>query len=478
MKKTLVICLAVIFGLNFSSCIKEDNPLLSAEKSVLSFKFENLNPVVTASIDQTTKQITAVVPPGTVLTELVPTILVSDKSSVNPPSGSTQNFTGPVIYTVTAENTTSEQYTVNVSVDATGTETLSGTMSANRVLTKRNNNIDYVIDGELYIDGNALLTIEPGVKIAFSGIYSGIVVGENAGLKMAGTANEPIILTGPVNNNNKGAWAGIRYRSNRADNLIEYVHIINAGNTNSEAALYLEYTARVSVKNTMITRSLEYGVLVWGGKFSEFSNNTISECEKAPIWADRVEVLGTINNSNAFINNGNPFVLIQYSSSPEIDFTLKKLSIPYLFRDGLAIDKTFTLEAGTQMLMYLNTEISIYENGRMIANGDAQNPIHIRGALDEPGSWKGIVINSNRDNTFNHCFIRNGGSDTWWISAAIHMYGNTRLTIHNTNIAKSTTYGIHFDYNCSITHSNVSFTDCAMGNVYDSQNDQVLGTLP
>jgi hypothetical protein len=56
-------------------------------------------------------------PYGTDLTNLVPTITVSAGATINPASGVTQNFTNPVVYTVTAEDgVTTKAWTVNVSV--------------------------------------------------------------------------------------------------------------------------------------------------------------------------------------------------------------------------------------------------------------------------------------------------------------------------------------------------------------------------
>ena len=52
--------------------------------------------------------------------------------------------------------------------------------------------IDYIVDGCIYVNGNSLLTIEPGVTIMFTGVNGGMTIGENAGLRMVGTADKPI----------------------------------------------------------------------------------------------------------------------------------------------------------------------------------------------------------------------------------------------------------------------------------------------
>lgn len=58
------------------------------------------------------------VPFGTEVTNLVPMISFSDKSTVNPNSEVAQDFTNSIIYTVTAEDNSIQEYTVSVVVGA------------------------------------------------------------------------------------------------------------------------------------------------------------------------------------------------------------------------------------------------------------------------------------------------------------------------------------------------------------------------
>ncbi|MBC2726042.1 CFI-box-CTERM domain-containing protein, partial [Desulfosporosinus sp.] len=83
-------------------------------KEITNFTFAGLDPDVTATIAGT--NITATVPAGTSVTALVPTIAVSAKATVSPASGEAQDFTNPLTYTVTAENGTTKEYTVTVTV--------------------------------------------------------------------------------------------------------------------------------------------------------------------------------------------------------------------------------------------------------------------------------------------------------------------------------------------------------------------------
>ena len=81
----------------------------SSSKNMLTFNFGALG---VATIGAST--ITLEVPFGTNRTALAPTYTVSPGATASPLSGTTLNFTGPQIYTVTAEDLSTKAYTVTV----------------------------------------------------------------------------------------------------------------------------------------------------------------------------------------------------------------------------------------------------------------------------------------------------------------------------------------------------------------------------
>lgn len=96
--------------------------LLSDAKAITAFSFAELEPVVVGVIDEEEKTITLTVPNATTITALVATFINSAKSDVKvgevaQESGVTANdFTAPVEYVVTAEDTTTATYTVTVNI--------------------------------------------------------------------------------------------------------------------------------------------------------------------------------------------------------------------------------------------------------------------------------------------------------------------------------------------------------------------------
>ncbi len=86
----------------------------SSAKAITAFSIGG----VAGTINETNHTIAVTLPYGTDVASLTPTITVSDKANVLPASGTVQNFTSPVAYTVTAENGTSQSYIVTVTVAA------------------------------------------------------------------------------------------------------------------------------------------------------------------------------------------------------------------------------------------------------------------------------------------------------------------------------------------------------------------------
>ena len=100
----------LFFGL-FVACSEEEK--LSSEASITAFEIESLNQVGT--ISGTT--ITMSVPYGTDISNLTPTITVSEGATLTPASGLARDFTSTVGYTVTAEDgKTTSSYSVTISI--------------------------------------------------------------------------------------------------------------------------------------------------------------------------------------------------------------------------------------------------------------------------------------------------------------------------------------------------------------------------
>lgn len=287
-------------------------------------------------------------------------------------------------------------------------ETLTGTISANRTLPDRGLPIDYIVDGWLSLEDNACLTIEPGVTIAFTSVDGSILVDENAGLKMLGTADKHIVLRGPSTATGVGSWSGVTYRSARTDNQMAYVDFINGGH--ESAVVYID-GGKVAINNCTIDGSATNGLEASYSEdcFYSFSNNTIRRCQQSPVVLNEIALVNQIGTGNVFESNTNNYVKLgDFYIDEDDEVTFAPISVPYYLSGGLYVPNgsKFIVNAGVTLLMPQNNEIYVAEEAYMQINGTADNPAVIRGLEDEAAYWKGISFRSDRTNQGGN-YIRN-----------------------------------------------------------------------
>lgn len=96
-----------------SSCKEADEPLLSSENQILSFKFNSID--VQGLVDDESRSISATVSSKVDLSTLAPTITVSDGAIIDPASDVANDFRTDVFYKVTAQDGTIANYFIKVS---------------------------------------------------------------------------------------------------------------------------------------------------------------------------------------------------------------------------------------------------------------------------------------------------------------------------------------------------------------------------
>jgi hypothetical protein len=87
---------------------------LSSTKSIITFSINSTSGTINAS----TKSITLKLPIGTAIDNLAPFITISSKATISPASGTTQNFSNPVSYFVTAEDESTNEYKVTINLNS------------------------------------------------------------------------------------------------------------------------------------------------------------------------------------------------------------------------------------------------------------------------------------------------------------------------------------------------------------------------
>src|SRR3990172_13431211 len=108
MKRMFLAVLFVALGTMFTGCW-DSSP--SSDKSVTAFSLGD--PAAQGTISEISHTISVTVPFGADVTTLVPTITHTG-AGISPATGVAQDFTNPVVYTVTAADASTQQYTVTV----------------------------------------------------------------------------------------------------------------------------------------------------------------------------------------------------------------------------------------------------------------------------------------------------------------------------------------------------------------------------
>lgn len=368
-----------------------------------------------------------------------------------------------------------------------GPTEFSGSIENNVTWPDLGLDVDYIVDGWININGNALLTIEPGVTIMFTGANGGIGVGENAGLRMVGTAEKPIILEGPTNNSNNGSWQKVRIESKRNDNQFEYVQFLRGGSDEGEwqGVVHLA-NGRLGMKNCLIDGSLGMGLVIEydEGFLTAFENNTIKNCSAYP-WLSEyfLPLTKNIGSGNIFENNGKNMVCCKNSGTDfQENTTIRELPIPYYFPIGVSFDgnKTVTIEPGVKFMMPINTGIGVGDECGFVANGTEEKPI-VFFCEEEGEAWNGIRFDSKRNNNvINYCQFKNcGANDSWGERSCLYIRSEAKLTLTNNVFGPSFYNGVgieNIENWGKVTHSGNTFVNCKEGNVWIEGGGEYNGT--
>ena len=387
------------------------------------------------------------------------TSATSTQLVVNVPTNATS---GVVSVTVNGETATGPSFTV-LTAEASlceQNEILQNTVWEDLV---PGDGVDFIVQCAISVKGNALLTIEPGVIIAFEGNDSGIFTSEGGGLNAVGTASDPIKFLGT--SANKGVWKGVYFGSNHPENRLEYVTVMHAGRTASGqsgeiAAVQLSRgdESRGEIINCTITDNDGYGLyLTEESELESFTGNTLSDNEEAPVTLF-FDQTGTLDANSNYQGNGKNYVEVMESDIEEDAISMALLNVPYRFvesrryniKNGLTIAPGNVLEFASGAGFRLGEQSSdcADTSGFLDATGTMSQPITFKGVTSGTGTWLGLGINSSSpNNKLIYCNISGGGSDGIYnastFAANVTLQCDSRITIQNTTITQSGEFGIY-----------------------------------
>lgn len=328
-----------------------------------------------------------------------------------------------------------------------------------RILTKNPNAaVDYIIT--CVMRARADIKIEPGVVIEFEE-NAGINIDDfnvtKASLVAKGTGDKPIIFRGKVKS--KGYWKGILFNTGSTKNELDHVEIHHAGgeafnSNNDRGAVILWANSKLKIKNSLISKSLTYGLNAGYGNSLLSLENNIFEDNDAPIVINP-QYIHQINSTNDFTGNNKDFVFVE-SGSFDTPTTWKKVNVPYTVLNrsvygsggGVSVSNLLSIEPGVHIEFDASTMLSIKElGGGLKAVGTSQDPIIFTAVNKIPNGWIGIYFDSAHPaNEIAYSEFHYSGKTTGTSGSqkgSVRLWYNNLLYIHNvtfTNIVGCAIY--------------------------------------
>ena len=382
---------------------------------------------------------------------------------------------GTYVVTLTISNATDSK-TDDISIDAVApaavTIELSGTIGTDSVLSDIfvNSDIpDYIVTGNLTVSG-AKLTVQPGVIVAFQSDRR-LWIDNDATISAIGTETNPILFTGEQKSN--GFWKGIAVWTNSTENEMEYVTIEYAGSSNHGsgvpiAGLAIGNSGKLSLNNSTITNSGDYGMYVEiNAQINTFSQNTFNNNDGIPlalsfVQATNLDGLTSFNNENG--DNSIEIFATNFSESQEITLPAFDDNTPYYISGNINVNSGVVIEPGAILKFGADHSMWIDGEGYLSAVGTESDTIVFTGRQESTGYWKGLVFwTNNVQNELDYVEVSYGGSSNHGsgINKTTLGVGNSgKLSVTNSKISYSGDYGFYLENGTVLeSFANNSFND-------------------
>ncbi len=285
---------------------------------------------------------------------------------------------------------------------------LCGELTTDTILTAANS--PYQITCTVTVASGVKLTIQAGVllEIEASDLGVSILLNDGSSLHVAGTAAAPVHFRSASTTPIAGDWNGIQINAG-AHVLLQHCSIQHAGRRELFPALRVAATD-VVVEDCTLQDNLGDGIYLFGTdlqpRFADLrilNNGGIAIHQAVPANAVQYRrIVATGNATDAILINGGIVTGQQ-------EWRFADAGLPVRIKGSLTVheDATLMLEPGTALAFQANASLRVA--GRLLALGEAEEPIHFMGTSATPGSWGGIRINDGARAILRHCTIGYGG---------------------------------------------------------------------
>jgi hypothetical protein len=327
----------------------------------------------------------------------------------------------------------------------------------------------HIIQGDVYAQNNATLTIKPGCIVKFdedNELYCGY--NSSGAIVAEGTADSTITFTSNVATPAAGDWKSVSAYSNAMSTTSFKYCIFEYGGQSSYYGAFYVGDANIKFSNSTVRKSENNGIVVTtNGKFAQFGDNTVTDCNgyAISIYPEYVRTLGA---GNTFSNNTNNAILIKTGSVTTTGTWLNQ-GIPYVVAGDVAVadaanNPTLTIKPGCVIKFDVDVEFYCGYNdpGAIIAEGTSDSTITFTSNVSTPsaGDWKSVSAYQNAMSTtsFKYCIFEYGGQSSYYGAFYVN---DANIKFSNSTVRKSGNDGIIVTTNAKFAQfTNNTIADC------------------
>ncbi|ATB40249.1 hypothetical protein CYFUS_005697 [Cystobacter fuscus] len=264
---------------------------------------------------------------------------------------------------------------------------------------------------QLTLEAGVVVRFLPGVELRVGGLEEDGT--ETPGvLSVEGTEASPVLLTSndPDTTSESDSWVGILVYQNSS---IRLHHAVIEGVTARTQDGALSVAGSLLSDNVTVRRCLG-GVHLFGhGTFAPGSTKLRVNGCRYPLLSV-TNAVSSIPTDSEFTGNESNAVFV--FGSVNHSQTWPNLGVPYVMRNDLLVGGSqarpvLTLVPGTEIRMAPDTGIWVDEQGSLVAQGTATQPIHFvaNASTPSPGFWKGLTFGDARGSKLEHVSVSHAG---------------------------------------------------------------------
>ena len=315
---------------------------------------------------------------------------------------------------------------------------------------------DVEIHDELSMGAGVTIELDEGVRFEVSS--TGVLMAE-------GTQNSPIHFTSSDIDGGR-YWTGLTIHSSDARNVLNHTVVAYAGSGverqyyrtslgDVHASIAIMEGARLSIKNSKVDDGAAYGIAVdYGASFNEFTTNSLSDNQDAPILIPVNAVQG-IDAATVFSNTENYVKVYDHQVADDQTWVDLSGSTAYRFTWDVDVNSDLVIQPGTRLEFEEDIKMTVHSGASLVAEGNASDRIvftssNVAGEI----RWAGIDVQSTsalnsldyvtvnwgggNERLFYRTFIDSDGD----VHANIGLQEDAQLNLTNSRILNSGEYGL------------------------------------